>query len=118
MIDAKDPAEHAKIRKEIKFFKKEKKFKKEKENLSLAIDLYWKLAVLLMAIVVIFSAFFGYYLFMNIKKEPALSASGISQQFETVNQDRVNKILEYFSARDKKSNQILNSPSPIVDPSL
>ncbi len=102
----------------IKFFKKEKNFKKEKASLWSNINLYWKLTVLFMFVVVLLSFFFGYNLFRRISKEPVLSTDDIGGQVETVKKERIEKVLEYFSLRKQKSTQILNSPAPIVDPSL
>lgn len=102
----------------IKFFKKEKSFNKKKEGWWLNIHLYWKASVCFMFLVFIFSIFFGYYFFRQINQEPVLEASGDSSQVGTVKKERISKVLEYFSIRAKKSNQILNSPAPVVDPSL
>ncbi|TSC77942.1 MAG: hypothetical protein G01um101424_76 [Parcubacteria group bacterium Gr01-1014_24] len=99
----------------IKFFKKEKNFKKESSLLNL--NFYWELAVYFVFVTTLLSFFFGYYLFMRINKEPVLSAGGISGQVETVKKERIEKVLEYFSLRKEKSNQIINS-GPVVDPSL
>ena len=52
------------------FFKKERKFKKEEENWWLNMDIYWKLAVLLMFLGTVLAFFFGYRLFIEINKEP------------------------------------------------
>ena len=100
----------------IKLFKKEKSFKKERLHRSPSF--FWKLAILVIFVVFIFSYFFGYYLFIQINKEPLLETSSISSQVETVKKERIDKVLEYFSNREQKSNQILNSSAPIIDPSL
>ncbi len=102
----------------IKFLKKEKNFTKERESLWLNINFYWELAVFIMFVVVLLSFSFGYHLFMQTDQEPILETSGASVQVGTVKKERIYKVLEYFSRQNKKSNQILNSPSPVVDPSL
>ena len=99
-----------------KFLKKEKSFKKEGSWLNP--NFYWKLAIYFVFAMILFSLFFGYSLFIRINKEPTLSANRVSEQIETVKKERVEKVLEYFSLRKQKSNQILNSPAPVVDPSL
>ena len=101
---------------QIKFFKKEKSFKKESSGLSL--NLYWEFSIFLMFVVFFLSSFFGYHLFRQINQEPVLEVNSTSPQVETVNKDRIEKVLKYFSIREQKSNQILNSPSSVVDPSL
>lgn len=100
----------------IQFLKKEKNFKKSTSRLKP--NLFWKLSIFIVLIVFIFSSFFGYRLFRKIDKEPVISTGGSSGQVETVKKERISKALEYFSEREIKSNQILNSPAPVVDPSL
>ena len=100
----------------LKFFKKEKKFKKESSGFNP--NLYWKLAVCFRFVVILSAFFFGYYLFVQINKDIVLERSSINGQFETIKKDRIEKVLEYFSSRKQKSNEILNSPAPVSDPSL
>ncbi|KKQ27693.1 MAG: hypothetical protein US45_C0015G0009 [Candidatus Nomurabacteria bacterium GW2011_GWA1_37_20] len=102
----------------IKFFKKEKNFKKEKESLWLNINFYWKLAVCFMFLIFLLSFVFGYRLFMRINKESTFSIDDGSGKVETVKKEEIEKVLEYFSLREQKSNQILNFPAPVIDPSL
>jgi len=105
--------------KKFKFFKKrEKTFKKDKQTVWFNINFYWELAVSFMLIAFISSLFFGYNLFMKVNKEFVLSDDEKVGQIKTIKKDRIDAVLKYFSAREKKSNQILNSPSPLVDPSL
>lgn len=99
-----------------KFFKKEKNFKKENSKPNL--DLYWGIAVLFMFVTTLVSFAFGYYLFRQINKESAIETSGRNQQVESIRKERIDKVLQYFSKREERSNEILNSSSPIVDPSL
>jgi len=100
---------------QIKFFKIKKSFKKH--GLTFKPDFYWQLIVLTVFILVLASFLFGYYLFMQINKESVLSIESIGRQ-ETIKKERLKKVLEYFSLREKKSIKILNSPAPVVDPSL
>ena len=102
---------------ELKFLKKEKSFKKT--NLFFNTNLYWQLAVCGAFILSVASCFFGYYLFINTNNE-SISQSPIYdyKRNEVVNKEKIDTILDYFSVRKQKSNQILYSPSPVVDPSL
>lgn len=100
----------------IQLFKKEKNFKKK--NFQLNPNLYWKIAVFGALIIMILSFFFGYSLFAQINKEPVATGGNGNGGVPTVNEDRLKKDLDYFYMRAQKSNQILNSPSPIIDPSL
>jgi len=55
---------------------------------------------------------------MQINQEPVLPASNESGQIPTVDKARIEKVLNYFSTREKESTQILSSPASVVDPSL
>ena len=99
----------------LNFLKKKKKFKKG--GLGIKPDLYWKYILCIAFLLIIFSCAFGLYLFMEINKESVLPVININEQ-NIVKKERIDKVLEYFSEREKKSLQILNSPSPIIDPSL
>ena len=101
---------------QIKLLKKEKSFKKK--NFIFHPDLFWKIAVGGVLVSILFSFFFGYRFFTEINQEPILPATNESEQIETVKKDRIEEILRYFSEREKKSAEILNSPAPFVDPSL
>ncbi len=102
----------------MNFFKKEKDWKKEKENFWLNINLYWKLSACFMFVVFVLSLFFGYVSFTKISKEFVLSPGDVSSQIKMVKKERIKKVLDYFSLREQKSKEILNSPTPVVDPSL
>lgn len=100
----------------IKFFKKENNFKKK--NFAFNPNLFWEIAVCGAFIMILLSLFFGYRLFAQINQELVLSDIDKNEQVLQINKDRIEKVLNYFSEREKKSNQILNSPAPVVDPSL
>ncbi len=101
---------------QIKFFKREKHFKKKSGEINL--DLYWSFIFFMGFFLTLVAFAFGLYLFREINKELVLPVGGISSQFQTVKKERIEKALEYFSLRKQKSNQIINSPAPVVDPSL
>lgn len=100
----------------IKFFKKEKHFKKE--NPEFNINFYWRLAVYFMFLAILFAFSFGLYIFIQIDKESVLSENGASSKVGTIKKERIEKVLKYFSVRKQISGQILNSPTPTLDPSL
>ena len=100
----------------IKFFKKRNSFKRK--SFTLNPNLYWKLAVFSTFVIIITSFFFGYYMFKNINTDSPAPIANNGEQIPTVNTDRVTKVLNYFTIRQQKSNDIINSPSPVVDPSL
>ena len=103
---------------QIKLFKKEKNFQNKKESFWLDINLYWKFAVCFIFLVAVGAYFFGYYLFVKINEESDFGVTADKGQTQTVKKERIDKVLQYFSEREKKSAEILNSPAPIIDPSL
>lgn len=100
----------------IKFFKREKKFKKESSKINP--NFYWRLAVGFMFLAAIVSAIFGYNFFMQTNQESVSEGRSVVGKAEALRKDRLEKILEYFSSREQKSNLILSSPAPVADPSL
>ena len=100
----------------ITFFKKENSFKKK--DFKLDSNFYWKIAVGIAFCSILFAIFFGFSFYIQISREPVLPASSDGGQVPTVRKDRIEKALNYFSTKEQKSNEILNSPSPLIDPSL
>ncbi|MFA5095482.1 MAG: hypothetical protein WC447_02390 [Candidatus Paceibacterota bacterium] len=100
---------------EIKFLKREKRFRKG--GLGIKPDLYWRYILYITFILIILSFVFDFYLFIKINKEPNPPVLSTNER-EAIKKERIDKVLEYFKEREKKSIEILSSPSPIVDPSL
>ena len=100
---------------QIQIFKKQKQI--EKKNFKINVNFYWKLILLTFFILTISSFIFGFYLFKKINKDFVYFYDNLSDKIEVVKKERIEKGLEYFSNREKKSIDILNSPSPIIDPS-
>lgn len=100
---------------EIKIFKKKKSFRKG--GLHFDPDIYWEILLAMVFIIVVLSFILGFFLFRKINKGFISLVENTESQIEKISQERVKKTLEYFSLRKQKSDQILNSPSPIVDPS-
>lgn len=101
---------------EIKIFKIKKNFRKG--GLHTNPDVYWNILQGMALLVVVWSTFFGFSLFSKINKEFTLLRGDVGNQAGTTSKERIDKVLEYFSDRKNKSDGILNSPSPIIDPSL
>ena len=99
-------------------FKKQKNYKKVKEGVLLHTHRYWEAAVFCMCGVTLLSILFGYYLFMGINQDSTSTTGNVPPQNETIKKERIDKVLEYFSMREQKSNQILNSAAPVADPSV
>ena len=102
----------------LKKLKKQKNFTKDQKSFWLNINFYWEVAVFVMFVIITLSSFFGYYLFVKTNQKLVLETNDTNAQLNTIKKERIDKVLEYFSIKNKKSDQILNSPAPIVDPSL
>lgn len=99
----------------INFFKKEKSF--QKKSFLLNVNLYWNLIVLGVFLSSLVFFFFSYNLFINTNKE-FTESTDLNLKTNLVTKERIDKTLNYFYEREQKSNQILYSFSPVIDPSL
>ncbi|MFA6586001.1 MAG: hypothetical protein WCS86_02460 [Candidatus Paceibacterota bacterium] len=99
----------------LKFLKKKKKFRKGGSGIKP--DLYWRYILCMTFALVLIFCIFGFYFFMEINKESVSLFPGVSGK-ETIKKERIDKVLEYFKEREKKSVEIINSPALIIDPSL
>ena len=100
----------------IQLLKKEKHF--EKKEFILNSNFYWKIAVTLACIIILMAASFGYYLFIQTSQDTAIITSAEGEKIPIVKTQNLEKALKYFNEKEQKSSQILNSPTPVVDPSL
>jgi len=101
----------------IEILKMKKSFKKGGFHTNPNIG--WEFILCIAFVIILASFIFGFYLFKKTNEEfiiPITDTNG--GQVEMVKKERIKNVLEYFSEREKKSIEILNSPSPIVDPSL
>jgi len=99
----------------LDFLKKKKKFRKG--GIGIKPDLYWRYILYMTFSLIVIFCVFGLYLFWEINNESITPAVDTLEQ-DTVKKERIDKVLEYFLEREEKSVEILNSPSPIIDPSL
>lgn len=99
----------------IEFLKKKKKFTKGGSGLKP--DLYWRYVLLITFLLVLLSFVFGFFLFLDVTKDRDFSAISVNER-DTLKKEKINSVLFYFKERENKSNEILNSPSVVVDPSL
>lgn len=99
----------------LKIFKIKKSFKKGGAHIRPSTS--WKIVLGVAFVLVLVSFVFGFNLFLQINKEFVATSDNSNTQIKIVKKERITKTLDYFSAREQKSNEILNSPSPIVDPS-
>lgn len=100
----------------IKFFKIKKSYKKE--NFKVNPNIYWEILVIFSLLAIIVSFIFAYNLFIQTNKEDSGTTENNSGKVGNTEKERIKNALDYFSQREKKSMEILNSPAPVVDPSL
>jgi len=101
---------------QIKFFKRKKSFKKG--GLGTSPEFFWDILLFIALAIIILSFIFGFFLFRKINRDTILAVDSISEKSQTINKERIDKILQYFSDREKKSAEILSFPASVVDPSL
>lgn len=99
----------------IQFLKKEKKFKKE--NLTINVGFYWKIILYVVFTLIVSFFAFGFYLFLQIDKGPSVEEV-LPVKSDVVQKERIDKVLNGFSVKEEKTEEILNTVSPVVDPSL
>jgi hypothetical protein len=104
-----------KINLKFNLFKKNSTFKKK--NYDIDADFYWKIILYVTFFLILLGALFGFYIYFQINKDQVLTQNDSSLKAGTVDKSRIDKVLKYFSERANTSRDIINSPSPIVDPS-
>jgi hypothetical protein len=97
----------------LKIFKKEKVFRKGGFHINP--DLWWEAVLSISFLLILASFIFGFFLLRNLSKEPVVAE--IAGQAKTIKKERINSALRYFAEKKRRSLEIANSPSPIVDPS-
>jgi hypothetical protein len=100
----------------IEIFKNKKKFKKGGFHTNPNIG--WEIILVVAAVLTIASISLGVYLFLDTNKKFTTYELDGSSAIKIVKKDRIEKVLEYFAVREQRSRDILNSPSPIIDPSI
>ncbi|MDP2789208.1 MAG: hypothetical protein Q8O46_04165 [bacterium] len=97
-------------------FKEKKVFKKGSSVINPTP--YWDAVLLLTALIVISSFVFSFFIFRKVNIEVVPNPEDAEAEVSALPKERIGKVLEYFKEREKKSAEIINSPSPVIDPSL
>jgi hypothetical protein len=101
----------------LEIFKKNKNaFSIKKESIDP--NIYWKWVFALAFLVVLGSFVFGFYIFSKVETKDASDSGAQAGTARAIQKEKIYKALEYFEAKHNKSNQILEAPSPVIDPSL
>ena len=81
-------------------------------------NISWEIVLGLALVLILASFIFGFYLFTQVSRESVLPTTDSDKQIPMVDESRLEKALDHFSERERKSAEILNSSVPVVDPSL
>ena len=100
----------------IELFKFKKSYKKKDYQINPSI--YWTTILVISALMIVVSVFYGLSVFFEINKDFTSYPITTNDQTEKNREIRLENALQYFSEREKKSESIMNSSSPVVDPSL
>ena len=100
----------------IKFLQIKKSFKKGGHNANP--DFFWQLLLVIACVLVVVSFCFAFILFKQINSDTTGAGATTDQKHKSISKERIDAILQIFSDKEKKSIDILTSPSPVVDPSL
>ncbi len=100
----------------FKIFKIKKKFKKSEHQPNP--DSSWRIVLFVTALLMMVSLGFGVQLYFKIDQENFFSGVEYNGQSKKISKERIDKALGYFAERAEKSKEILNSASPIIDPSI
>ncbi len=100
---------------QIKIFKQKNNFKKKRIEPNP--NFYWKLTVMCTLILTLASFAFGYYMFIQVNEDTTDSIETINKK-QPIEKERLDKALEYYSSKEKRSNQIMITDTPVSDPSL
>lgn len=76
-------------------------------------DRWWEGLLLFTSVLALTACAYGYLLFQKVDKEPVPSEGSLKKMVEA---GKIRETLGYFEERERKSGEILSSPSPFVDP--
>lgn len=101
----------------IEIFKKKAKVFK-KGGFHTNPDVAWEVVIFMVLALGVGILIYSIFLFRNIDSSFSVPEANFDEQSKIVNENRIDKVLEYFSLREERTNQILVNPAPFVDPSL
>jgi len=100
---------------DFKFFKKKKKYQKNffKNNVSF----FWKLILFLFFVFLLIIVFFSFHTFKKINQETIFLNEEIELIIKNQEKDKLKDILNYFSQKELKTEEIFETDFLIIDPS-
>lgn len=99
----------------LKFQLPKRKKHWKKEETAIKPDYYWRIVINVAFLLVILFSIFGFYNFRKITQE---TIEGAPAATNPIKNERIMRVLEYFTLREQKSEQIILLPPGISDPSL
>lgn len=100
---------------DLKILKRGKNFSKEA---SFSPSFFWNITLAITGAVVTAFLIWGYFIFEAVNQEPTPVENQQSGETQVIPKERIDRVLEYFAIRAKKSAAISNTPTTIIDPSL
>ena len=102
----------------LNFLKNKNSFKKSFLKIrDINPNICWQFILCLSFVLIILSFVFNLSFLRKIDKEIIFSDKNIEKKYN-LDKERTEKVLEYFSVREWKTNDILNNKIKIIDPSL
>ena len=99
----------------MNIFKFEKKYKKKEHILNPRI--LWIMSLMVSFLIIIFSIMYGVIMLIDINKDFNPEGLQLMNETEKNREIRLEKAIEYFSNKKETTIRIINSNSPVVDPS-
>jgi hypothetical protein len=87
-------------------------------NFKFSSNFYWKVIVVIFFLLIIGSFIFIFSIFREIGKQEDCVVSKSIEKLSDKEKKKIQDALIYFAEREKKSSEILNSGTSVVDPAL
>lgn len=101
---------------DLKFLKFEKKFKKKEHQPDP--DFYWRVIFGVTTVLFLSGIVFGGFLLKKVNQQDFSLSLEYSGEGKKISENRIDKVLQYFTDRENKSKDILVLPAPRRDPSI
>jgi hypothetical protein len=97
---------------DLEFLKNKNKFKKG--GIHIDREIYWNGCLAVGLLIIFAGAAYGFILFRGVSREQEPAPLDIGK---VIDKNALAKTLNYFNEREKNSENVINSPSPLADPS-
>lgn len=100
----------------INFLKIKKNY--TKKSFKISPNFYWKIIVSIFFLLLVASFLFSWFVFKKTNIQNELVFERKSEKLSDKEKKKIQEALNYFSEREKKTSEILNSEISVVDPAL